>query len=74
MKNYSIVASKEVVASFTMDYDSFKMKFKCSNDLVRWIREQHPEFCNTPHHVDFPTDSDIVIEFYSIGNLVIEEV
>lgn len=72
MKNYSIVASREVVATFTMDYTSFKMNFSTSKNLVDWIVEQHPEFKDVPYNADFPNDN-IIIEFYSIGNLVIEE-
>ena len=43
MKSYNIVASKEVVASFKMDYASYKAKFHCSNNLIAYIVEQHPE-------------------------------
>ena len=72
MKQYEIVASKEVVATFSMNYDAFKMKFKGSNNLVAWIVNQHPELEDTPFHANFPDDR-IVIDFYSIGNLVINE-
>ena len=72
MKNYEIIASKEVVATFAMDYTSFKMKFENSKNLADWIKSQHPELKDVPHNADFP-DDNVVIEFYSIGNLVIEE-
>jgi len=73
MKCFDIIASKEVVATFTMDYSTYTMKFKCSSKLVEFIREKHPEYANVPYHVDFPDDT-IVVEFYSIGNLVIGQV
>lgn len=72
MKCFDIVASKEVVATFTMDYSTYKMKFKCSAELIKFITEQHPEYKDVPHNVDFP-DDNIVVEFYSLGNLVIGE-
>ena len=72
MKQYEIIASKEVVATFSMNYDAFKMKFECSSNLVAWIVSQHPELKDTPFNADFPDDR-IVISFYSMGNLVINE-
>ncbi len=72
MKNFNIIASKEVVASFKMDYDTYKMKFKCKDELVAFIRDKHPEYLEIPYNVDFPND-DIVVEFYSVGDIVIEE-
>lgn len=72
MKKFDIVASKEIVASFTMNYDTFKMKFKCSSKLVEFIRDAHPEYSETLYNVDF-TNDDVVVEFYSVGNAVIEE-
>ena len=70
MKHFQIVASKEVVASFNMNYDTYKMKFKCSAKLVEFIVSKYPEYKDTPYHVDFPNDN-VIIEFYSLGNLVI---
>lgn len=72
MKSYEIVASKEVVAKFTMDYTAFEMKFGCSSKMVEWIINEHPELKDVPNKADFPKNS-IVVEFYSVGNLVIEE-
>ena len=72
MKSYEIIASKEVVARFTMDYTTFKMKFGCSSEIIKWIIDEHPEFKDIPNRADFTKDS-IVVEFYSVGNLVIEE-
>ena len=72
MKNYEIIASKEIVARFTMDYATYKMKFECLNEMVEWIINEHPELKDVPNRANFPKDS-IVIEFYSVGNLVIEE-
>jgi hypothetical protein len=40
--------------------------------MVDWIISEHPELKDTPHKADFTEDS-IVVEFYSVGNLVIEE-
>lgn len=73
MKCFDIIASKEVVATFTMDYSTYVMKFTCSSKLVEFIREKYPEYANAPYHVDFPDDT-IVVEFYSVGNLVIGQV
>lgn len=73
MKHFDIVASKEVVASFSMNYDTYKMKFECSAQLVEFIVSKYPEYKDAPYHVDFP-DNDIVVEFYSLGNLVIGQV
>lgn len=72
MKNYLIVASKDVVATFTMDYHMFKMKFKMSSCMVQWIVQEHPELKGVPYNAEFPNDT-IVVKFYSVGNLVIEE-
>lgn len=72
MKQYEIKASKNVVATFTMDYQVFSMKFSCSRKLVMWIIEQHPEYKDCPWDADFPNDT-IVVQFYSVGNLVIDE-
>lgn len=72
MKQYEIIASKEIVATFSMDYNTYQMKFECSSKLVAWIVSQHPELKDTPYNADFPDDR-IVIDFYSVGNLVINE-
>lgn len=72
MKKYEIKASKKVVATFTMDYKVYYMKFSCSRKLVTWIIEQHPEYKDCPWDADFPNDN-IVVQFYSVGNLVIDE-
>ena len=73
MKDYRIEASKQIVAKFSMDYAVFKMKFDYSSDnLVKWIVEQHPELKDVPHEAKFP-GNDIVIYFYSVGNLVIND-
>ena len=73
MKTFNIVASKEIVASFSMNYDTYKMKFEHSAQLVEFIVSKHPEYKDVPYHVDFP-NNDIVVEFYSLGNLVIGQV
>ena len=73
MKCFDIVASKEVMASFSMDYDTYKMKFEHSAQLIEFIVNKYPEYKDAPYHVDFP-DNDIVVEFYSLGNLVIGQV
>lgn len=72
MKNYCIVASKKVVASFKMDYYIFEMKFSNSSNLASYIVEQHPELKDIAFNVDFESD-DVIIKFYSLGNLVIQE-
>lgn len=73
MKQYEIIASKEVVASFSIDYASFEMKFKLSGSMmVEWIVDQHPELVNVPWRIDFH-NGKATVEFYSVGNLVIEE-
>ena len=72
MKKFDIVASKEVVASFQMDYNTFKMKFAFSAQLVDFIVDKYPEYKDVPYNVDFPDDK-VVVEFYSLGNLVVEE-
>lgn len=71
MKDYRIEASKEIVAKFSMDYSVYKMRFNhIADDLVEWIVEQHPELKDVPYEAKFP-GNDIVIYFYSVGNLVI---
>lgn len=73
MKHFNVVASKEIVASFRMNYGTYKMKFECTTQLVEFIVSKYPEYKDTPYHVDFPND-DVVIEFYSLGNLVIDPI
>lgn len=71
MKDYRIEASKEIVAKFSMDYTIFVMRFDyIIEDLVAWIVEQYPELKGVPHDTQYP-GNDIVIRFYSVGNLVI---
>ena len=74
MKNYNVVASKEIVAKFTMDYSMYEMKFEYASACVEWIRSEHPELENSPWDYECYRNNTIVFRFYSLGNLVIEEV
>lgn len=73
MKNYNVVASKEPVASFSMDYTTYKMKFPCTTKCANWIVSQNPELDCAPWDFSIEKDDKIVFTFYSIGNLIIEE-
>lgn len=73
MKNYKIVASKNVIATFTMDYTTYEMQFSCPSKFVEWILSKHSEFKDCPWDHEYKRNN-IIISFYSIGNLVIEEV
>lgn len=72
MKQFKIELAKKVIATFTMDYDEFKIKFGSSVKLAAFIREKRPELIDCSHHATFP-NNDIVIEFYSVGDAVITE-
>lgn len=73
MKKYEIVAAQEVVAEFRMNYNVFVAKFGYSTKLIEWIKEEHPELQDCSYLKDF-TSEDIVIQFCSSGNPVIQEV
>lgn len=73
MKNYKIVASKEPVAKFEIDMQVITMKFGCCAKCGEWIITQHPELKDTPWDYDIYAKKAVFV-FYSIGNLVIEEV
>lgn len=73
MKNYRIVASKTLVAKFSMNYSTYGMKFHTSEDCVKWIVSEHPELADAPWDYTILRNNDIVFMFYSIGNLVINE-
>lgn len=72
MKKYEIVASKEVVAEFTMDLQVFEMRFGLGSKLAKWIVSQHGELEGSTYDWKY-TDNTVVIKFYSVGNLVINE-
>ena len=72
MKNYEILASKEIVASFEMNYSLFKTRFCCSRNLAEWIKGKHPEYKEAPYEADFKGEK-VIINFLSLGNLVIQE-
>ena len=73
MKKYEIVAAQEVVAEFKMNFNVFVAKFGYSDKLVDWIREEHPELQDCSYLKNF-TGEDILIQFVSSGNPVIQEV
>lgn len=72
MKKYVIEASKEVAAEFTMDLQVFEMRFGLGSKLAKWIMSQHRELENSTYDWTY-TDKSVVIKFYSVGNLVINE-
>lgn len=75
MKKYEIVASKEVVAEFTMDHVVYDKKFGFARKAAEWIVKQHPELDGAPYDTKFDRtlDGPVTVVFYSIGNLVINE-
>jgi hypothetical protein len=75
MKKYEIVASKEVVAEFTMDHVVYDRMFGFARKAAEWIVKQHPELTGAPYDTKFDgaLDGPVTVVFYSIGNLVINE-
>lgn len=71
MKNYRIVASKTLVAKFSMDYSTYGMKFNTTKECVEYIISEHPELAGAPWDYTILRNNDIVFLFYSLGNLVI---
>lgn len=72
MKKYVIEASKEVVAEFTMDLQVYEMRFGLGSKLAKWIMSQHRELEGCTYDWEY-TNKAVVIKFYSLGNLVINE-
>lgn len=72
MKNYEIIASKEVVATFRMNVDLYHIKFLHSGKMAEFIVKKHPELANSIHSIDFEKE-EVVLKFYSVGNLIIQE-
>ena len=72
MKAYTIELAKKVIAEFTMHYDEFSIKFKCTSDLIAWIVSHHPELKECPADYKI-TAEDIVVKFFSLGDAVIVE-
>lgn len=73
MKNYKIIASREPVAKFEVDMQIVTMKFNCCRNCCNWIVEQHPELKDVPWDYDIRGGKAIFV-FYSLGNLVEEEI
>lgn len=73
MKNYKIIASREPVAKFEVDMQIVTMKFTCCRNCCDWIVEQHPELKDVPWDYDIRGGKAIFV-FYSLGNLVEEEI
>lgn len=73
MKKYEIVAAQQTVAEFKMNYQTFITKFGYSDKLVEWIKCQHLELQDCSYLKSYP-DEDILIQFVSSGNPVIQEV
>ena len=73
MKNYKIIASKEPVAKFEVDMQIVTMKFVCCRKCCDWIVEQHPELKDAPWDYDIRSGKAVFV-FYSLGNLVEEEI
>lgn len=77
MKNYKIIASKEVVATVVVDGDLFKSMGNTWDKGIVPFLEKHPEFAECPYDASWEcTDNgmDVVYKFFSIGNPVIEEI
>lgn len=76
MKNYKIVASKEVVATVTVDGELFKAMGNTWSEGIAPFLEKHPEFAECPYDAswDCSEDEKVVYKFYSIGNPVVEEI
>lgn len=73
MKNYKIIAAREPVAKFEVDMQIVTMKFNCCRNCCDWIVEQHPELKDVPWDYDIRGGKAIFV-FYSLGNLVEEEI
>lgn len=72
MKKYVIEASKEVVAEYTMDLNVFEMKFGLGYKMAEWIVAQNEYLNGVPYDWEYVNDK-VVMRFYSVGNLVINE-